>query len=201
LSSQQPSQKLLFSILLVTTIVLAIALNITWFYFTQKLQQQTVEITNLENTIQNLKNQLQTKEAEINNLNSKIDELNKQIADLKRYKLKEFSSIKELKAFLEEDDTDARNYETCVDYALRLRINAIKQGYNVSLALANYQLYDYAASHAFNAVYINGELIYIEPQTDKIFYDVKELIADLYREYYPYISPYDVQILDEAIVW
>lgn len=91
-------------------------------------------------------------------------------------------TLEELKVFLREDRTDKHLYldeETheylCIDFAIDLRRSAMKRGYNVSWVSVYYKAPDGESyAHALNAAYLaDGALVFIEPQTDELYYDIR----------------------------
>jgi hypothetical protein len=84
---------------------------------------------------------------------------------------RQFNSVDELKAWLAEDDTDSTIYifgfgcldtYDCEDYARALMINALKDGYLVSI--------QWEDNHALNSTIIGNSVYFIEPQNDDIWF-------------------------------
>jgi hypothetical protein len=171
-------------IILVLTIILTN--TIVWQY-------QEGQIISLKNDVKNLQQVV----------NQLSNELNK-------YKLIDFSSIEELKAFLREDHIDEKEWiegkYVCINFANDLKIHAAEKGYNISVVFANYEIDRERYGHSFNAALIKNKLIFIEPQNDNIYYSMEELIAEsmsynsiygIYRKVYPN----EVHIQEYAIIW
>jgi len=163
----------------------------------------------LSNTIiwQYQRGQIISLKKDIANLQGSVDQLQ---VELKKYKLKDFDSLQELKAFLEEDYTDKKEWRegdyVCINFAKDLKINAAKKGYNISVVIANYEFEGEKLGHAFNAALIKGGLIFIEPQNDKTYYLMEELIAEImsYNQIYGiYRKVYssEIKIQEYAIIW
>jgi len=84
-------------------------------------------------------------------------------------KVKKYASKKEIKRFLEEDDTDEMEYNrttwNCVDYSNLLIRNLLKKGIFACSAVIRFEEGDHAIV-AFKTE--DGDLYYTEPQTDQI---------------------------------
>ncbi|MEM3448092.1 MAG: zinc ribbon domain-containing protein [Nitrososphaerota archaeon] len=137
-------------------------------------------------------------------LNSIIEE-NRQlivhINDLSRYKLRR-PTYDELKIFLLTDNTDKNPFvkETynCMHFARDLQQKAKLAGWNISYVSVNYHYRYSTYGHACNGVYLaDGRHLYIEPQTDKIFPSLDELICDLVGA----SKPSYITILHYVEVW
>jgi hypothetical protein len=135
---------------------------------------------------------------EVNRLTNHVSTLRSQVDELSRFKLRR-PTFNELTAFLSADDTDKQRYVrdvyVCIHFAQRLQYNAKMRGLNISYVIVNFKyVFDY--SHAFNgAILDDGRHVYIEPQYDKIFNTIEELLTDL-RGGFP-----DFKILNMVEVW
>ena len=84
---------------------------------------------------------------------------------------REFKSVDELKAWLDQDATDntlyifgdgcISNYD-CDDYAVALERNALRDGYSVSLQIED--------NHVLNSTIIGNKIYFIEPQSDEVWF-------------------------------
>ena len=93
--------------------------------------------------------------------------------------LKNFPTLEALRTFLEQDDTNEIPYNAnfvCLDYALHLAKRAELMGYRIGHAEL---LFDISYFHAMNTAYIEEDstLVYIEPQTDKIYTTVHSIVV------------------------
>ncbi|KKM14460.1 hypothetical protein LCGC14_1705890 [marine sediment metagenome] len=91
--------------------------------------------------------------------------------------LREFTSLEELEAWLDNDTTNALHmvfssteglttdpeYDDCDDYAYALQKEAEKDGYRLSVQV------DVVKQHALNSVFIGNNVYFIEPQTDEVW--------------------------------
>jgi len=138
---------------------------------------------------------------EIDHLNNRVSTLLGQVNELSRFKLRR-PSYNELVRFLNADDTDKQKYVkdvyTCVQFAHRLQYNAKLQGLNLSYVLVNYEVTYIATTkggHTCNgAILDDGRHVYIEPQKDKIFSTLTDLLYDL-------TYSRNLKILNTAEVW
>ncbi|MEM3506792.1 MAG: hypothetical protein QXT31_03975 [Candidatus Bathyarchaeia archaeon] len=180
-----------------------------------QLAQKNAQITELNNQIIQLNNQIDTLNTQVSNLQAYIDRLSTENKELKRYRLNHFQSLDELKRFLANSQISERKYSyttyNCINFAKDLKIEAREKGYNLSFVIANYRVGNWLlgyeeASHAFNAALINGNLVYIEPQNDRIYNSMEELLASLwvwqgrYGETIP-ATPNDITIYNYEIIW
>ena len=124
------------------------------------LNESRVEIESLRNTIEAWKNN--------------YTELEERYLDLLDFvatsdKIRKYASKREIKRFLEEDDTDEMEYKgtawNCVDYSNLLIRHLLKEGLFACSAVIRLEEGDHAIV-AFKTE--DGDLYYIEPQTDQI---------------------------------
>jgi len=94
--------------------------------------------------------------------------------------LHEFASVKELRAWLAEDDTDeyvylwagrdgvcqASDKFDCDDYARQLQCRAAESGFLLSITIVTEQ----GRPHMINLACIGNDIYYIEPQTDQVWF-------------------------------
>jgi predicted RNase H-like nuclease (RuvC/YqgF family) len=137
-----------------------------------------------------------------------IEDLKDQVRGLKEelsnYKLNR-PTMSELRAFLAADDLDirewVRNIYDCDQFSRDLRIRAREAGWNFSIVSIEFSDPRGEYGHACNGVILeNGEFVYVEPQTDQIYYDVESLIKDLYEANGWYYG-YSVKIVSEVVFW
>ncbi len=90
--------------------------------------------------------------------------------------LEKFEDKEDLEEFLTRDGTDLHQYGSaifesvtrqntwnCVDYANKMRVNALEEGYDLDIIIMNFE----NIGHAINRTETkNGKIYYIEPQTD-----------------------------------
>lgn len=85
-------------------------------------------------------------------------------------RLIEFSSLEELKEWLERNDVDSRipSYPgfDCDDYAYQLQKNAAKDGYIISTEL----IIENGELHMLNSALIGNDIYFIEPQDDEVWF-------------------------------
>lgn len=84
-------------------------------------------------------------------------------------------SIKELREWLAEDDTDKIPYRewdfVCGDFAVMLSMRAKLRGWDMGIvAVLGRDAYGKDFAHTFNAIRCREGLVYVEPQNDQIFY-------------------------------
>ena len=101
----------------------------------------------------------------------------KKIVVEKPVELRGFASLKELKEWLANDNTDAihlifggeeglrvaPNFQDCDDYAYALQKATEQDGYQMSIQI------DTRKHHALNSAFIGNNIYFIEPQTDKVW--------------------------------
>jgi len=107
-------------------------------------------------------------------------EVIKEVIVEKSIELGEFTSVAELRAWLDEDDTDEHVYLVagedgvlrpsdkydCDDYALQLQSRAAKSGFVMSVTIIEKQ----DKPHMINLASIGNDIYYIEPQTDQVWF-------------------------------
>ncbi len=154
------------------------------------------ELVTLRDTMQNIITKNDALEASVLNLEME----NKHLAnEIHTFQLQR-PSLNELTYFLREDSSDTTEYVeelyVCINFAQDLRSYAKTKGYNLSFVVTNYDtLRDKGNGHAFCGAYLDtGDLIYIEPQTDGIYYSIEELLKDTFEEDW-------IEILEVAIIW
>lgn len=106
----------------------------------------------------------------IEDLEQKVLSRDRQIAQydidtLRRPTLEEFTSVGELRAFIESDSTDRMppipNEWDCDDYARRLRDNAAAIGKELEVTI-----HPIRTKHVVNMAFIGNEVWLVEPQND-----------------------------------
>jgi hypothetical protein len=107
-------------------------------------------------------------------------EVIKEVIVNKPVRLREFSSLEELRVWLAEDDTDEYVYlwagadgicqpsdkYDCDDYAIQLQYKAAESGFLISAIIIQEQ----GETHMINMACIANDIYYIEPQTDKVWF-------------------------------
>jgi len=87
--------------------------------------------------------------------------------------LKSFSSLSDLQAWLDKDQTDKQPYSdsfSCYEFALTLQQNAAEDGYLINLEFIIMSNIDgQAGGHVMNVAVIDDRVYFIEPQTDDIY--------------------------------
>ena len=95
-------------------------------------------------------------------------------------RVREFTSLEELRAWLAEDDTDEYVYlwagedgvcrvsdkYDCDDYALQLQYRTAESGFLTSATIIQEQ----GKPHMLNLACISNDIYYIEPQTDRVWF-------------------------------
>lgn len=94
----------------------------------------------------------------------------------------ETPSLRELKDWLAEDDTDMIPYQhynfTCGDFAVMLHIRAKLRNWDMGIVLVIGRLSDDSKFiHAFNVIRCKEGVVYIEPQNDQIFNKISKIYA------------------------
>ncbi|MEM4649584.1 MAG: hypothetical protein QXP78_02830 [Candidatus Bathyarchaeia archaeon] len=171
-------------LLLIALICLLIVSNIylfwQWNVTNDTINQLNIEVTKLKAEVTSLNKTIETQAVTIKQLNDENLQLKNEI---KKYKLRNPESIEELKKFLEDDDVNFREYVKgyiCINYARDLKIHAERMGLNVSFIIVNFNSPEGGGGHALNGAYLsNGEFVYIEPQTDKIYFSIEEALKDI----------------------
>lgn len=156
--------KLLVSLLFITCVNLSFFLGI--YYGEKNFEPQVVYVE-----VEKIVNTATYERVEV--------EVIKEVEVEKPVMLREPYSLKELKEWLAEDWTSAVHYvfdwgepwrpnpkfQDCDDYAYALQQAAMKDGY-----LMNIQI-DTRREHALNSVFIGNKVYFIEPQTDKVWFE------------------------------
>jgi len=165
--------------LLGIALVCLLALSIFNYYNYLMASQQLNEA---KNQLYNVQKQLNEAQDKINQQQLTIQNLEKELNDYKRYKLKN-PTLDELQNFLAMDDVNTHEYieyvYDCQSFSRDLRVNAKSKGYNLSYITVDFyaKLYIFGyeitleRAHALNGAYLaDGRWVWIEPQTDKIFF-------------------------------
>ena len=164
---------------------------------------------------------------------SERDKLTQEIKVLRRFELRR-PSEGELAAFLISDLADRHSYQktnftyVCTHFARDLKANARVAGWNFSLiviyisvdfnetrletldkytVLKTVTMHLYNGSHVANGVYLSdGSFVYVEPQTDRIYRNLTDLVWSL--DYYDYFGIEDrewriekIDVTTYVIVW
>ncbi len=85
-------------------------------------------------------------------------------------------SIMDLENWLQEDQTDAESHSDpdfiCTDFTAMLTIHARTQGYDMGIVWVNgtYDSTNKIFYHAINAIETSEGLVYVEPQTDEVWW-------------------------------
>jgi hypothetical protein len=85
-------------------------------------------------------------------------------------------SIMDLENWLQDDQTDAESFSDpdfiCTDFAGMLTIHARTQGYDMGIVWVNgtYNSTNEIFHHAINAIETSEGLVYVEPQTDEVWW-------------------------------
>jgi len=133
----------------------------------------------LNNTLKQLNEKIKNIVLDIAELRAKIYLMENDIKILKEIGFKsglKNPTLKVLKDFIRKDDTDNYQYIkgkfTCINFANKFVKNFAKEGYYSCVTIIF--LHNQTHSHALVAVNTKDVgLIYVEPQTDKIIYDLK----------------------------
>jgi len=126
-----------------------------------------------------LKNELMQTKDKLAQISKKLLEIESKLEDIEN---RLYSSnyivlnptLEEVKKFLEEDDTDKIPYDNqtfiCTDFANRFVSNFLRKGYYACVSI----LYFEDVAHAIVAINTRDYgLIYVEPQQDKIIFNLK----------------------------
>jgi hypothetical protein len=142
----------------------------------------TVRLSNAEGEIQRMSKELERLE----------DRARKAESDLLSYKANR-PTLEQLRAFLAVDPISERKYESgsyvCINFANDLRLAAKRAGWNISFVFVNYEHGGKGYGHACNgALLANGTHVYIEPQSDRIYINLEDLLRDLLKGQSPWIT-------------
>jgi len=187
------------SLLLIVLVCLLMVSNIyliwQWTAANHTINQLNAKVAELNIKIIDLNETIETQATMIKQFNDENLQLK---SKLEKYRLRCFTSIDELRKFLEEDDVNFREYAkgyVCINFARDLKIHAERMGYNVSFIIVNFNSPEGEEGHALNGAYLsNGEFVYIEPQTDGIYFSLEEALKDTFDLEW-------VKIEDYAIIW
>ena len=125
-----------------------------------------------ENT--SLKAQSQTAQSDLTNLQENYEAVNQELAEIKEvYPPREFSSLSELRDWLEANDVSEKpitpNVEDWYGRAIEVQEDALKDGYIVSV---DYDYYEETDDYGLWCVtIIDGDIWLWDPETDETFQD------------------------------
>jgi phage pi2 protein 07 len=143
-----------------------------------------IEITNileaLDNKISYLSNRSSDMWNYIYEVDNKVRDVSSRLEDLSQKTIKA-PSLQILKDFIKEDDTDKMQYVEgkfeCADFSYRFMMNFLKKGYFSCVSYVESE----DKAHAIVAVNTtDAGIVYVEPQYDKIIYDLE--VGDNYCE-------------------
>ncbi|MEM4713595.1 MAG: hypothetical protein QXQ61_03485 [Candidatus Bathyarchaeia archaeon] len=183
------SKKVFFTFILMGVLATSLVSN----YFLN-INVQTLHVENSQ-----LQSQISILLAEKTNLTSRISRLETSLNELSRYKLSR-PTYEQLIRFLESDQTSSNRYVkdkyVCTHFARDLQSNAKQAGWNISYIVVNYRV-TLSSGHVCNGVYLNdGRYFYIEPQTDKLYSSLSDLLSELTDA-----PPSTIVILNVSEVW
>ena len=156
--------------------------NLLYANFTNITREYQKAIANLNESraeIDSLRKAMESLESNYTELEERYYELLDFVATSD--KVKKYASKKEIKRFLEEDDTDEMEYNrttwNCVDYSNLLIRNLLKKGIFACSAVIRFEEGDHAIV-AFKTE--DGKLYYIEGQSDEIIPGDKLKVGENY---------------------
>jgi len=123
--------------------------------------------------------------------------------ELGHYKLKAPTRT-DLENFLLNDRTDENEWRegyVCMNFACDLKINAAREGWNISYVGVNYDAYSqgrrYQYGHAFNmAILVDGSIVYIDTYADTLYDSVESLLASLEE-----VEPSNIVVTEIVVIW
>jgi len=129
--------------------------------------------TRLKNVESSLYVNIELLSSKINSLSTELENISKQISRLS-HRVLTYPAFEDVKRFLEKDNTDKQEYreETfiCTDFANMFIENFRNEGFYSCLTY----LYFGEGAHAIVSIYTTDlGKIYVEPQDDKIIFDLK----------------------------
>ena len=176
-----------------------------------------------QQTITDLNSELLGREININELQNQINILNNKISEMVLVR----PTLQELQDFLTKDETSETQYVEnqygCLQFARDLKISAAQSGWNFSFVAVNFDIriaivsddivngyraepkYNiFSMGHAFNMVVLsNYGIVLVEPQNDKIYSTMSELIEDLIQRNIAsvHVVVVSLVIFEPAIIW
>ena len=126
------------------------------------------DLASTEGQLQILQSEKDALVADLASAEGELQGVQDELAHLKDiYPPKNFPSLKALKDWLAQDDTDSHEYIEgefdCDDFALMLQQHAFEDGYKIDM-----QYSDNDDLHAMNSTIIGNYFYFIEPQSDRV---------------------------------
>ena len=190
----------LVAILVVSVVVLFIQHN--WVMVLEsQVDELNIAVVKLEREKTMLEETVQSQGLEIEGLKNQVEGLNE---ELYRYKLNR-PTMDELRRFLMVDELDSREWVKdvydCEHFSRDLRVRAREAGWNFSIVSISYRVYGEEYGHACNGVILeDGRFVYVEPQTDQIYYSTEDIVKDLLEANGWFYVP-SVKIIGEVVYW
>jgi hypothetical protein len=126
------------------------------------------DLASTEGQLQILQSEKDALVADLASAEGELQGVQDELSHLKDiYPPKNFPSLKALKDWLAQDDTDSHEYIEgefdCDDFALMLQQHAFEDGYKIDM-----QYSDNDDLHAMNSTIIGNYFYFIEPQSDRV---------------------------------
>lgn len=107
-------------------------------------------------------------------------------------------SVESIRLFILSDPTNmvdsSKTGWNCIDYAIRLRENALKSGVPLGVVVVNVKTTNLSYGHALNCAMLkNNTIVFIEPQTDDMDVDIVALISRFLKT--------EVSVEKVGIIW
>jgi hypothetical protein len=186
----RPSVPKTFRLILLVVLAVSVASVGAYGYY---------RIVVLEHTVTESSKRILTMNETIKALEDAKADLAGRVSVLQHYNLSR-PTLEQLRQFLNEDPTDKNYYGrgsyVCINFAKDLKQAAVAKHWNLSYVIVNYYLgSEPRGGHAFNgAILADGRHIFIEPQNDRIYSSMVDVVEDLE-------NTKGVSIIESVEVW